>query len=351
MALIREYKPGDEAKILKLFNDIFKMDRSMEHWLWKFRDNPFNTSTIALAEEADEIIGQCTLLPSAMKIGEDNITGGQSIDAMIHKDYRRQGYYEKLSLYSYELGEKKSIKFRYSFPSPSTLEGILKKLGGTLVCKIPVYVKVINANGFVAIFIKNKTLAKLFSQPINTLLRIIKKSKLKTDYKYKINEVNDFDKGFNELWLSFKDRFKNLTVRDSQYLNWRICSHPDINYRVFKATDEKLMGYIVLKLEEKRVRGKYPMKVGTIVDLIALNSTATEELISKAVEFFQENKVDYGAAWGLEHMQQTPILKKAGFIKTKGSIPFAVKGFDNSLDELLYNKSNWYLMPIETDTY
>ncbi|SCY49107.1 GNAT family N-acetyltransferase [Alkaliphilus peptidifermentans] len=351
MSLVREYKIGDENQILELFNSTFNMNRSMEHWYWKFRDNPFNTSIIALAEEDKHIIGQCTLLPSLMKIGDHNIMGGQSIDAMIHKNHRRRGYYEKLSLYSYELGMERNIPFRYSFPSPSTLEGIIRKLGGTLVCNIPVYIQIYNVNSFASIFIKNQGLARLLSQPLTAFLKIIKRSKIKKRLTYDIKKVNEFDSSFDELWDKYKDMYSNLSIRSSNYLNWRIRNHPDIEYQVFSATENNLKGYIVLKIEEKKVKGKYLMKVGTIVDLVALDIETIDQLLYQATEYFNENKVDFASAWGLDHMSHTKELKKAGFIKSRGCIPFAVKSFDEKLSQELYKKNNWYLMPIETDTY
>jgi len=53
--IIKPYRDGDEARILPVFNEIFNVDRTMEHWYWKFRDNPFGTLKIAeaITEEGD----------------------------------------------------------------------------------------------------------------------------------------------------------------------------------------------------------------------------------------------------------------------------------------------------------
>lgn len=48
---IRTYRPGDEDRILPMFREIFHAERSLEHWRWKFRDNPFGALPIAVSED------------------------------------------------------------------------------------------------------------------------------------------------------------------------------------------------------------------------------------------------------------------------------------------------------------
>ncbi|MCD6223933.1 MAG: methyltransferase domain-containing protein, partial [Deltaproteobacteria bacterium] len=46
---IRAYQEGDEEQILPMFNRIFFQQRSLEHWRWKYRDNPFGSQKIVVA--------------------------------------------------------------------------------------------------------------------------------------------------------------------------------------------------------------------------------------------------------------------------------------------------------------
>ena len=46
---MKAYSDGDEERILLMFNEIFNTDRTIEHWYWKFRDNPFGNLKIAEA--------------------------------------------------------------------------------------------------------------------------------------------------------------------------------------------------------------------------------------------------------------------------------------------------------------
>ena len=85
---IRKYKNGDENKILTLFKDVFKIERNRDYWKWLYLDNPATDPIIALAEDEEKIVGQCTLLPTKMKIDKEEVLVGQSIDTMVDKDYR-----------------------------------------------------------------------------------------------------------------------------------------------------------------------------------------------------------------------------------------------------------------------
>ena len=47
--VVRSYRDGDESAILRLFEQSFSPGRGLEHWRWKYRDNPFGTLAISVA--------------------------------------------------------------------------------------------------------------------------------------------------------------------------------------------------------------------------------------------------------------------------------------------------------------
>ncbi|MCC5909083.1 MAG: GNAT family N-acetyltransferase [Clostridiaceae bacterium] len=354
MGNIRSYRNGEETEILNLFNNIFNQKRTIDRWLWQFKENPNGEAIISVVEEEGHILGQCTLIPSMMKIDNSYLKGGQSIDAMVHKDARRKGYFEKLSFHTYEVAPEKDVSFRYSFPSPPSLNGILKKLGGKLVCNIPVYIYICKVDTFAGFFIKNKNIAKAITYPINSFLKIRNNIKNKHRMQDIIVEINNFNADFDILWQDFSQQPVNMTIRSSEFLNWRIGNHPDIEYKTFALYKEKKMqGYIVVKTEEKKVRGKYLLKVGNIVDIMALDQEIYHQLIKKGIWFLKNNDVDFITAWVQEHIPYKSMIKKSGFIKTRSTIPFAVKNISSNkeLDGKIYSCGQWYLTPIEADTY
>jgi len=353
MGIVRLYKVGDEEKILSLFNQVFKQNRDMKHWWWQFKENPGGETIIALAEDEDKIFGQVTLAPSKMNLGDSESLGGQSIDVMVDKNYRRQGYYEKLAFYSYEIAKEKNILFRYGFPSLPALEGLLNKLGGKLVCEIPLYTDIYRVDRLASSILKNQTLSKIISLPIHLVLKVFKGNRIKANKNYEVLEINRFDKDFDQLWEQFRNRGMNMTVRSSDFLNWRVATHPNIKYYTFGAFNKGIKGYIVLKVEERKVKGKHTLRVGSIVDVVALDDDAFLHLNTKAKEFFRNQDVDFVVTWIMDNSPFKHLFKKMGFIRTRSRIPFVVRNLsdDTELDKFLFDEDKWHLMPIEADTY
>lgn len=354
MTVLRPYSDGDEIKIVNLFNEVFKQNRTVDYWHWQFLESPYGKATMAVGEADDKIIGQCTLLPSKMQVGDREILGGQSIDAMVHSDYRRRGYYEKLAFMSYDIGTENGIAFRYGFPSQAALQGILEKLGGSLVSDIPLYMDVYRLDRLVSYFLKSKILSKVIAAPIKFLIWLFKGKKVKSVRKYEFSEVNSFGSEFDEFWEKVKDKYPTMTSRESSFLNWRVANHPTIKYKTFAAyADGIFKGYIILKDEEKKVRGKYPLRIGSIVDIVGEDEDTYIGLYEKAKLHFKSIDVDFVLCWILDGMYYGETLKRLGFIKTRSRIPFAVKNLtdDTIIDEYIFSEDSWYLMPIEADTY
>jgi len=46
---LHPYRQGDETAILEMFQQVFQTQRTMAHWYWKFRDNPFGAHKIVQA--------------------------------------------------------------------------------------------------------------------------------------------------------------------------------------------------------------------------------------------------------------------------------------------------------------
>ena len=44
---LERFRPGDEKDVMALFATVFGYPRSVEHWNWQFRDNPYGGPFIA----------------------------------------------------------------------------------------------------------------------------------------------------------------------------------------------------------------------------------------------------------------------------------------------------------------
>jgi hypothetical protein len=352
---IREYKNGDEKGIIPLFNQIFDTNRQENYWHWQFMENPAEKPIIVVAEDDSKVVGQCTLLPSKMTVKGEEILGGQSIDTMVSNDYRRQGIYEKMAFTSYDMGIERGIKIRFGFPSKPALQGLLEKLGGTLITDIPLYLKIYRLDNFLASIIKLKFLSKILAIPGMLLVRLIyRETKINIKEKYEMKEIQNFNEDFDKLWDRIKIDSPIMSNRDSKFLNWRIKDHPNIQYKTFGAyKDGELKGYMILKVENRKVKGKFDIKLGSIVDMIAINEDVILGLYNKSKEYFKDVQTDLVVCWATDSMKYKDIFMKLGFFKTKSEIPFVVKDLigNKELENLIIDEKNWYIMPIESDIY
>ncbi len=93
--VIRTYRQGDEERILPMFREIFGVERSLEHWIWKYRDNPFGQLSIAIAEDvhgslAAHFSGYAVPMAAMTSKGRRFISY-QGGDTMTHPAFRGAG--------------------------------------------------------------------------------------------------------------------------------------------------------------------------------------------------------------------------------------------------------------------
>lgn len=356
MVDIRNYKNGDENKILTLFKNVFKIERNRDYWKWLYLDNPATDPIIALAEDDEKIVGQCTLLPTKMKIDKEEVLVGQSIDTMVDKDYRGKGLHKQLAEKTYEIGREIGVKFRIGFPSQDALRGLLGSIGGTLVTEIPLYMNIYKLDNFLTAVVKIRPLGKILSIPGIILIRIMHREKnIKVQKKYEIKEIKEFNDDFDQLSEKVsKDNEEIMSIRSSSFLNWRIAEHPEIKYKTLGAyVGDELVGYTILKTEDRKLRGKVKSRLGSIVDLIAIDSDVVVKLNQEAKKYFKNKDVDFVAMWVTDSFKYKDVFTSFGFHKSKSTIPFVVKDLDKEekFKEKIENENNWYLMPIESDFY
>lgn len=126
---VRTYQPGDEQQILALFNRVFRQERAMAHWRWKFADNPAGHQ-ITLAVTGDgRVVGQFAGLPAEAVSPTGSFVLSQGIDHMVDPELQKQGVFAAMTrhfvqtflppardvvFFSYPLAHKHSIDQRIS---------------------------------------------------------------------------------------------------------------------------------------------------------------------------------------------------------------------------------------------
>jgi GNAT superfamily N-acetyltransferase len=352
--VIREYKEGDEASILKLRGLVLSGSKDMDWWVWQHKLNPAGQAIIAVAEDKDTkgIIGHHNYLPMRLKVGDSTCQMVTTADLMVHPDYRRLGIYRKLRQRLHELSRKKHLQFAYSFPN-ELAASIRDRLGsGTILKKTPLWVKSLHLNNVLFRYLNINRKFITYASVIGKMALKIADRSRNYQVRTQIREVKIIDERFNSLWQQASSHHMIMLVRDRAYLDWRYIKRPDADYTIYISEQEdQLLGYIVLRTTEEN-----GLKSGWIADILTKDKKdpAAMDLIAKTVQHFKATDTDIILCVMPPKAYLTPILRKHGFIlisKWIGSkYPIDYDPFEPTYPEtMLTNPNNWYITRGDSD--
>jgi len=141
---IREYRADDVSAVHELFKTVYHSSRPLEHYIWKFHENPVGRGIIMLAEDSTHIVGQYALMPTRLRLGNEVVLGAQSLDTMTHPDYRNQGMFTVLAKSCMELAKAKGVEVLYGFPNESAYHGFVHSLNWDHTGDISMWMRFLN---------------------------------------------------------------------------------------------------------------------------------------------------------------------------------------------------------------
>lgn len=216
---IRAYQPGDEVSLLEGYNKVFPQPRSMEHWLWKFRDtpigdNPIGRVQIAVAEdEAAGIVGTYASMPLRIRMEGEDLLAAEGLDMWVLPDFRRRaprpGLFVHIGWKQYEIfggTEPGQARFHYGWPIPNWRIG-------------QKYLRYENIRDWDFLF-RQRPAGGFPARPATEELEV--------------RRVERFDAATDALWDRMKDVTGLAIVRDSAYLNWRYADAHDRSYELYE---------------------------------------------------------------------------------------------------------------------
>jgi GNAT superfamily N-acetyltransferase len=353
--VLRRYRVGDEQAIVHLLNTAFSRGwGTLEHWKWKYTENPAGSPIIWLAEYNNKIVGHYGIIPIVMKIGNSYVTGSLSCDAATHPEYQGRGVFSSIVNRAYLDAAKKGMHFTYGFSNT--------RLGPTYkryermghICFLIRMIKVLDWEPLLARVIHNRFLVSATA----LALRRIRRPRSRTE-PLTIETVANFDQRINALWEKISRNFKIIVRRDQIYLNWRYSAVPAKKYTIHAAVkDNKILGYTVLTQEQTRIG-----KLGLIVDILGYEDrwNVIGHLINRAVEFFEQQDVHGISCMMSEQHPYAPFFRRAGFITyprrdaalyaaiNLPGLPIDERGIYSqalllSQNSFLREKSRWFMM-------
>ena len=229
----REYRAGDEQAILDLFNRSFPHSpRSLEHFRWKYRDDPFGAERISLTfDESARLVGHYSGYCVPFRYDAKNATAHQIGDTMTDPAVRHVGrgpssILGRTALHFYGHFCEGQVAFNYGFNVSNIQRFSLRFLRSDRV--EPVTYRV--------------------SPPLPPVSRFERWT-----HGYQLELVRDTTAEWDDLFSRVSGAYRFLVRRDARYVRWRYLQSPDTSYFVVAVRKwRRLVGWIVFRVRENR---------------------------------------------------------------------------------------------------
>lgn len=332
--IIRPYRPGDEQQILGLFRRIFGVDRTLEHWRWKFQNNPAGRQIILAVADDGEIIAQHAGLPVRVAKGEQTFLFVNSVDCMVDARFRR-GLKRPGLMVSLILQHDKEFMGQgpgkgtigYGFPIPT----FRHLLNGTKTCQ-----------SLHPVMQLGKDLPVPRADRRGTRTRA-------GSWRYRIERVARLSPSFDRLWHQCRKELPLAAIRDAQYLNWRYADCPDIPYTILVATNRltgRPSGAAVLRL------GLPDRPVALLVDWLVPSGRqdVAQMLLDHCHTLAMASGLHRIEAWFPEYATQFHFLRAQGYEPVPTMYHLIARQCTSELS-LEWVKDHWYYTMGDSDIF
>jgi hypothetical protein len=235
---IREYRPGDEAQILAIFEGSFFVRRSRERWSWEYERNPYGNLTISEAfNEASELVAHYAGYPVRWRRdgASEPLMALQVGDTMTHPSIRHIGRGPTSLLgrtvrHFYARFCEGRVAFNYGFNTGNIQRFSMAFVGARRLEDLPFHVL-----------------------DVGRALRA--RSRLRGWLGgWRELRVQRFDSRWDELFERVAPSYGMLVERDARYLSWRYQECPDPGYVVSAGFRRgRLVGWGAFRRRENRL--------------------------------------------------------------------------------------------------
>ncbi len=323
---MRGYRVGDEHGILSMFNEVFKQNRTLDHWYWKFRDNPFGNRLIseAVTEDGTLAAHYCGYpVPFHSKWKEPGEFVALHIgDTMTHPRFRTLGLgttsvLKRVTSHFYSRLCRSGFPFNYGFNT-----GNIRKFGQRFLQYEPIS--------------EIRYLVRDLKPPRSTTPGLFRKliSGLRVERVLQVTE--EYDRFFAEV----AGDYGLLVKRSARYLKWRYLDCPDRVHELYALRRRReLLGWgvflprgEVLLWGDALFRKQHAKTVEILLSVVASRFHADKSRI--------ETWCSPVPAWWLE------TLTNSGFEKTRepNRLAPAFKIFDRSFSSEFFERRFYYTM-------
>jgi GNAT superfamily N-acetyltransferase len=322
------YRKGDETQIVELLDLLFDgwphFDlncASIDHWRWKYQDNPFKRFIITVAVTSKKIVGVVHTHPLNIKIGDEPYFCTFGGDTGVHPDFRRRGIHKQLSAINNVRKKEAGSQYHYLITgNPIVIKSFLKTRN-LFPYKMSKRIRIRDISLHLLMNPREKAwMVKLAFNNVKRLnyLSNIFGHSIISSKNINISKISRFDNRISEFWKQISEHYNFILVRNPDYLNWRYSDFRGGNYVINIAEENgNILGYIILRIN--RYRKDY--SIGVIVDFLTIpkRSDAAHALMAEAVNYFDSQDVNIVQSLVVKNHPLEKIHKMHGFLDSRES--------------------------------
>jgi hypothetical protein len=244
---LTRYKEGDEKEIVSLFNSVFNLNRPLDQWVWKFKENPYGGPFVSImrATADSKILGYHTVMPFPLNAMGKPLLACQTLDIVVRAENRMQGIFEKTGLDCTRQCEEAGVEAIMGSPNQSSYPGFIRSLGWSRILFLKHYLLRLEITDKLQRFVKLRPLAKLLGLLYRVPTRLTLSYhrfflKLRVDRNLTFFSSPTVPPDYDSLWNACRP-FEVLSIwKDSRYFKWRYDQNPahEFTYHYLKKEGE-----------------------------------------------------------------------------------------------------------------
>ncbi|HEY0160227.1 MAG TPA: GNAT family N-acetyltransferase [Thermoanaerobaculia bacterium] len=230
---VREYREGDETAILDLFARSFPhAPRPLEHFVWKYRNNPAGNDHISLAFDGSRLIGHYSGYPVPFRAYGKDVLAHQIGDTMTDVSVRHIGrgpssVLGRTALHFYERFCEGKVAFNFGF-------------------------NVANIQKFSLRFLRSDRVEPVTYRVAAPLPPISRTERWLRGYSLEV--VRDTTPEWDELFERVSSAYRFCVRRNAAYVRWRYLACPDVSYLVIAIRKWRhLVGWVAVRVRGQRL--------------------------------------------------------------------------------------------------
>jgi hypothetical protein len=269
--LVRRYREGDELKIVPFLEKgmgwpaICSPVPRLDHWKWKFLDNPLEFHLVCVAERDGSIVSHSASLPVRMKVGLETVVASQGVDLCTEPSCRGHGLIGQTMECRNQMKDEHEVGLDFGFPNQAAYHLSMIKQGfRDLGVRMMQHRYIIDEEQFFR-KVRFGSIKRLGYDSYQFLKRSLGRH-VEMGKGITLDRVYEFGPEFDDLYQRAAEGFDLIIAREQSYLNWRYADPRSGEFIIRTVRqDGRLVGYMVHK-QDVREGSSYLNVVDTIVD-------------------------------------------------------------------------------------